>query len=71
MSLPPELDFLEPYFVDSYQSLRSTDWLLSDFDENVWMYSFGFKNPKRIEWDVELSDGSRLIDKKTKSFWMA
>src|SRR3989344_2420566 len=66
MSLPPELDFLEPYFVDSYQSLRSTDWLLSDFDENVWMYSFGFKNQKRSEGDVELSDGSRLIDKKNK-----
>lgn len=66
MSLPPELDFLEEFYIDAYEALRSADWLLSDFDTNVWEYNFGFKEPKRIDWDVELNDGSRLIDKKNK-----
>jgi hypothetical protein len=66
MPLPPELDFLEVFFVDPYQASRSAEWLLSDFDAIVWEYSFGFKEPKRIYWDVELNDGSSLIDKKNK-----
>lgn len=66
MSLPPELDFLEGFFVDPYQASRSAEWLLSEFDAIVWEYSFGFKEPKLIYWDVELNDGSSLIDKKNK-----
>ncbi|AZP70641.1 site-specific integrase [Pseudomonas poae] len=66
MSLPPELDFLEAFFVDPDEAARSAEWLLSDFDADVWKYSFAFKEPKYIYWDVELNDGSRLIDKKNK-----
>lgn len=66
MSLPPELDFLDVFFADPYQAARTAKWLLSDFDANVWEYSFGFKEPKYIYWDVKLNDGSSLIDKKNK-----
>ncbi|MDF3202755.1 hypothetical protein P3C29_29115 [Pseudomonas sp. 1912-s] len=66
MSLPPELDFLECFFVDPYEASRSAEWLLSDFDSNVWEYSFGFKETKFIHWDVKLNDGSSLVDKKNK-----
>lgn len=66
MSLPPELEFLVPFYVAPSESLRSKDWLISDFDATVWEYSFGFKEPKRLDWDVELNDRSRLIDKKNK-----
>ncbi|KMN11004.1 site-specific integrase [Pseudomonas helleri] len=66
MLLPPELDFLNPFFVSPSTALRKVDWLLSDFDENTWKYSFGFKTPKAIDWDVMLNDGSSLIDPKNK-----
>lgn len=66
MQLPPELDFLNPFFVDPSIALRQADWLLSAFDDNHWEYSFGFKKPKAIDWNVQLDDGSRLIDPKNK-----
>ncbi|MEE9947772.1 integrase [Pseudomonas shirazica] len=66
MSLPPELDFLEPFFADPIEAARSPEWLVSDFDANVWEYDFGFKEPKCLNWDVKLNDGSRLVDKKNK-----
>lgn len=66
MSLPPELQFLAPFFVPPSESLRSKDWLFSDFDVNRWEYSFGFKEPKYLDWDVVLDDGSRLIERKNK-----
>ena len=66
MQLPPELDFLNPFFIDTSIALRQADWLLSSFDDNYWEYNFGFKKPKAIDWDVQLDDGSRLIDPKNK-----
>lgn len=66
MQLPPELDFLNPFFVDPSIALRQAEWLLSDFDDIRWEYSFGFQIPKIIDWDVKLDDGSRLIDTKNK-----
>jgi len=67
MSLPPELEFLAPFYIPTSESLRSADWLLSDFAANVWEYSFGFKESKQLDWDVELNDGSRLIDDNNKN----
>jgi len=66
MLLPPELEFLNPFFVEPGTHLRRVDWLISDFDENRWEYNFGFKSPKAIDWDVKLDDSSRLIDPKNK-----
>lgn len=66
MSLPPELQFLAPFFVPLSESLRSKDWLLSDFEANRWEYSFGFKEPKWLDWNVMLDDGSSLIERKNK-----
>lgn len=66
MQLPPELEFLNPFFVDPSIALRRVDWLISDFDDNHWEYSFGFKTPKVIDWDVQIDDGSRLIDSKNR-----
>jgi hypothetical protein len=61
MQLPPELDFLNPFFIEPSIALRQADWLLSAFDDNQWEYNFGFKTRKSIDWDVRLDDGSRLI----------
>ncbi|EKT4555572.1 integrase [Pseudomonas putida] len=66
MQLPPELDFLEPFYVEPSIALRQADWLLTDFDNNVWEYSFGFVKPKTIDWNVLLDDGSRLTAHKNK-----
>lgn len=66
MQLPPELDFLNPFFIEPSIALRQADWLLSNFDDNCWEYSFGFKKPKVIDWDVEIDDGSRLIAPKNR-----
>lgn len=66
MQLPPELDFLNLFFIEPSIALRQADWLLSNFDDNYWEYNFGFKKPKAINWDVQLDDGSRLIDPKNK-----
>lgn len=64
MKLPPELNFLNPFFTEPSIALKQANWLLSDFDDNCWDYSFGFKKAKTIDWDVQLDDGSRLIDPK-------
>lgn len=66
MQLPPELDFLNPFFIEPRIALRQPDWLLSAFDDNLWEYSFGFKKPKSIYWDVQVDDGSRLTEPKNK-----
>lgn len=66
MSLPPELNFLNAFFVPPSITLKEADWLLSDFDKNRWEYSFGFKTPKIIDWNVTLNDGSSLTDNKNK-----
>jgi hypothetical protein len=66
MQLPPELDFLEPFFVEPRIALRQADWLLSEFDDNFWEYSFGFVKPKGIDWNVLLDDGSRLTARKNR-----
>ncbi|WP_313064959.1 integrase [Pseudomonas sp.] len=66
MQLPPELDFLTPFYIEPSITLRQADWLLSDFDDYFWKYSFGFKKPKGIDWNVQLDDGSRLTDPKNK-----
>lgn len=66
MLLPPELNFLNPFFVPPSIALKEVDWLLSDFDDIIWKYSFGFKTPKTIDWNVTLNDGSSLIDNKNK-----
>jgi hypothetical protein len=66
MQLPPELDFLTPFYIEQSIALRQADWLLSDFDDYLWEYSFGYKKPKVIDWNVQLDDGSRLTDPKNK-----
>lgn len=46
MQLPPELAFLSPFFVEPSETYRTAVWLRSDFDEQVWEYSFDYKEPK-------------------------
>lgn len=65
MLLPPELAFLSPLLRSPREEYKSAAWLLSDFDSPVWLYSFEYKkNPKELDWDVTMSDGSSLLDKK-------
>ncbi|MBW1245518.1 integrase [Pseudomonas tolaasii] len=68
MLLPPELAFLQSLLTSPSEEYKSATWLLSDFDSPVWQYSFEYKkSPKALDWDVKLSDGSSLLDKKNKS----
>lgn len=62
MTLPRELDFLEHHFEDPSSFYRQAQWLLNDFEAEVWHYSFGFKKHQELDWRVELSDGSFLTD---------
>lgn len=64
MNLPPELNFISGFFSSPNDKYSKATWLLSNFNENKWSYSFGFKNPKIIDWNVELDDGSCLTDHK-------
>lgn len=68
MLLPPELAFLSPLLRSPGEEYRTAVWLLSDFDDPVWQYSFEYKkSPKELDWNVPLSDGSSLLDAKNKS----
>lgn len=62
MTLPRELEFLEHHFEDPASFYRQAQWLLNDFEAEVWHYSFGFKKHQELDWRVELSDGSLLTD---------
>lgn len=66
MQLPPELQFLTPFLLEPGHELRTAIWLLSDFDNNSWTYSFGYKKPLVLDWNVTLSDGSLLTAPKNK-----
>ncbi|WP_313594364.1 integrase [Pseudomonas oryzihabitans] len=68
MQLPPELAFLAPLLQSPGEEYKSAVWLLSDFDSPIWKYSFEYKkNPKELDWDVKMSDGSSLLDEKNKA----
>ncbi|KPZ11772.1 Site-specific recombinase, phage integrase family domain protein [Pseudomonas amygdali pv. ulmi] len=64
MQLPPELAFLSPFFVEPSETYRTAVWLRSDFDEQVWEYSFDYKEPKHLDWGLTLEDGSLLTAPK-------
>lgn len=67
MNLPPDISFLNSYLVHPKDAFRKARWLLSDFDESVWLYSLDFKKPKKINWAVKLSDGILLTSAANKS----
>ena len=64
MEMPHELNFLNPFFVDSKCKLQRADWLKSSFHDNVWHYNFDYKRDKTLNWSVDLDDGSILTDRK-------
>lgn len=67
MLLPPELKFLAPLLNSPREEYKAAPWLLSDFDAPKWQYSFGYKkNPKELDWEITLSDGSSLLDSKNE-----
>ncbi|MFG0396545.1 integrase [Pseudomonas sp. zbq_4] len=67
MLLPPELKFLAPLLNSPREEYKTAPWLLSDFDAPKWQYSFGYKkNPKELDWEIKLSDGSSLLDPKNE-----
>jgi len=68
MDLPAELSFLEEIFRDPSERFRQAEWLLSSFDQNIWIYDFNYKSgPRSIDWNVSLDDGSLLTEKTNKS----
>ena len=63
MQLPAELDFLKDYISTDYeQQFKNADWLKSPFESNIWVYNFGFKKDKILDWNIPFYDGSLLID---------
>lgn len=64
MDLPADLAFLEDVLLDSREKYRQVAWLLCDFDDPVWIYTFGFKEPKFLDWNVTLDDGKSLLNSK-------
>ncbi|HBO0123672.1 TPA: integrase [Pseudomonas aeruginosa] len=66
MQLPPELEFLAPFQLSPKLEYRSAAWLLNEFDDNIWSYSFGYKTPKTLDWNIELGDGTLLTAPKNK-----
>ena len=64
IELPQALSFLKGYFEDPSVSYRSANWLLSNFDEEIWLYSFDFAEPASIDWRIKLDDESSLTDTK-------
>jgi hypothetical protein len=67
MHLPPELDFLSPFFTAPSREYQSAAWLLSDFNEDVWEYSFDFKETQQLDWNINLYDGTPLKDPKNEN----
>ncbi|WLH51290.1 integrase [Pseudomonas tolaasii] len=70
MQLPPELDFLAPFLVEPTEAYRYASWLLNDFDAHVWEYSFDYKHPKTLDWQVTLDDGTLLTDTKNRNLML-
>lgn len=66
MQLPPELSFIAPLLVKPSELYRKVNWLLSDFDDVIWTYSFDFDEPKHLDWNIQLDDGSNLTDRKNE-----
>ena len=67
MQLPPELAFLTPFLIEPKEAYREVSWLLNDFDEDVWKYSFDYKKTKQLDWRVTLDDGSLLTTPKNRN----
>ncbi|MFU4542436.1 integrase [Pseudomonas aeruginosa] len=67
MQLPPKLAFLATYFVEPSEAYRSAIWLLNNFDEDIWKYNLGYKQPKQLDWNVTLHDGTLLTAPKNKN----
>jgi len=66
MQLPPELKFLAPFLLKPEHEYRSAAWLMSNFEDNNWTYSFDYKQPKSLDWNIVLDDGSLLTARKNK-----
>lgn len=64
MSLPDQLAFLTPYLISTRRAFDSAPWLLTPFDNTVWLVDFGFSKPVELNWDVNLSDGVSLVSDK-------
>ncbi len=65
MQIPSELKFIEDAISLDYENtFIKADWLLSPFESNKWIYNFEFKKNKKIDWNIELYDGSKLTDDK-------
>lgn len=70
MHLQPELDFLKLYLSPPKLLFRSAIWLLSDFDDPIWIYNFDFKESKSISWAIKLPNGSLLTSAENSKLLM-
>lgn len=61
MQLPAELLFLKDVLQAPKLKYSKADWLLSDFQEPIWLYNFNYKKNKKLNWGVKLDDGSNLL----------
>lgn len=49
----------------------SAPWLISAFDAPIWRYNFGYKADQELDWNIQLYDGSLLIDPKNSKLLKA
>ncbi len=64
MKLPPDLDFLSVFFLDSEAEFRKASWLVNDFESDTWLISFDQKTQRELCWKVILDDGTLLTSSK-------
>jgi len=63
-----ELGFLNEIGTQHGSALRQADWLLSDYESDVWQADFGLAQPLTWSFSVALYDGSRLTDARHAEF---
>lgn len=65
-TVKPGYEFLETFGQTGAASHTTAPWLLNDFTENRWAVQTNQKAPIRLNWEVQLWDGSLLTDEKNE-----
>lgn len=65
-NLPKRLQHLQVYFEETSALYKTALWLVSDFDAPVWEVRLAHVGSQFINWDVQLDDGTSLVDPGNK-----
>jgi hypothetical protein len=61
-TIPKELAFLNDLNGDKNDEYRSSQWLTTTFDSEIWKFDFGTTHQLVVDFQVKLDDGSFLTD---------